>query len=162
MEQNSGEVREFVNFYNKRGEKLSLGFPKVKHSNKKVYFEKDGVVSYISMKGAKTLLNAGQKKIASKFKKSIGASDSLNLTHNIKSLGTSYTKGSKGKGFCISCSVSISYNVDYPLCNSCFKSFDYPYDEFFDHCHKCGEVKRKGRLSINGYTLCSACWKEEN
>jgi hypothetical protein len=162
MDQTSGEVREFINFYNARGEKISLGFPKAAHSNKKVYFEKDGEVEYISRKKADGLLKDGQKQIASKFKKSIGDSDSLNLTNNIKSIGTSYAKGSKGKGFCISCGTSKSYNVKYPLCNSCYKSYDDPYDEYFDHCHKCGEVKRKGRLSIEEFQLCSACWRDEN
>ena len=235
----SGEKREFFNFYNKYGDKLSLGFPMDSNSYKKVYFEKDGEIEYITMTKAKGILDAGMQKQVSMYLESVGDFDwalsgmdkpkglggsntqnknsSTNLTEKLKALRKQfYTArnisafhvftdkelnviadkkpctlealsqingigpeklknygqkiiglisrecGSKGEGFCISCGASKSYNVKYPICRPCFKSFDEPYDEYFDHCHKCGEVKRKGRLSIGGYTLCSACWKEEH
>ena len=165
FEWTSGEKREFFNFYNKYGDKLTLGFPMDNNSYKKVYFEKGGEKEYISMAKAKGLLDAGLQKQVSMYLESVGefewALSGMGKPQGLTSTSHSSSR-SKGKGFCISCGKSKSYNVNYPLCNSCFKSFDDPYDEYFDHCHKCGEVKRKGRLSIDGYTLCSACWKEEN
>lgn len=161
----SGETREFFNFYNKRGQKLSLGFPNDDNDSNKVYFEKDDEVEYISMNKALQLLDAGMKKQVEMYLVSTGGFSGVLSNFSGRSLSYRSPKKAstgRGDGYCINCARGVSYNVDKPLCRSCYRSFDDPYEEYFDHCHKCGEAKRRGRLSIDGYTLCSACWKIEN
>jgi ribosomal protein L37E len=62
------------------------------------------------------------------------------------------------EAFCIRCGSKISFNIQYPLCASCFetwskfKNIDYP--EY--RCHKCG----KNAETTYAKPLCYECYKK--
>lgn len=62
-------------------------------------------------------------------------------------------------GFCIICKEQVPYNIDKPLCKTCyFEKQEYRGNIFGKHCHKCGKYASK----ITDYKpLCFNCFKGE-
>jgi hypothetical protein len=64
---------------------------------------------------------------------------------------------SKGDGYCIRCSDSISFNIKSPYCTKCYKSWkkyrNFEYEE--KHCHQCS----KSHKTSFEKPICYSCFK---
>jgi phosphatidylserine/phosphatidylglycerophosphate/cardiolipin synthase-like enzyme len=62
--------------------------------------------------------------------------------------------------FCIRCGKGINYDIDQPLCPTCFKSWSRYMDKSYQekYCHYCGKVNK----TSFGKPLCIDCYKEIN
>ncbi len=79
------------------------------------------------------------------------------IIHSSESITLFQETEEQDEARCIRCEKSIPFNIEKPLCESCFTSWNFfqnlDYEE--SHCHNCG--KNDG-ISYR-YPLCYSCWE---
>ena len=65
----------------------------------------------------------------------------------------------RGKGFCIRCGKSITFNTDAPYCPECFRVWNKFKDPEYEekYCHSCG---KSNKLTTLSKPLCYSCFKK--
>jgi hypothetical protein len=87
-----------------------------------------------------------------------------NIISQASNVGTKLKKVGKKRiansCYCIRCSKGINYDLDKPLCSTCFKSWSRYMDKSYHekYCHYCGKVNK----TSFGKPLCMDCYKEIN
>jgi phosphatidylserine/phosphatidylglycerophosphate/cardiolipin synthase-like enzyme len=109
------------------------------------------------LKHALLLLNAGKKHEKKLVNFGNIVSRATQAAFTIKKVGKVMMEKSC---YCVRCGKSIDYDMDRPLCPTCFKIWskyaDTKYQEKF--CHYCG----KARKTSVGKPVCYDCYKELN
>jgi hypothetical protein len=87
-----------------------------------------------------------------------------NIISQASNVGTKLKKVGKitiaNSCYCIRCGKGINYDLDKPLCSTCFKSWSRYMDKSYHekYCHYCGKVNK----TSFGKPLCMDCYKEIN
>jgi len=126
-----------------------MGFKIDKSTEPEIYEKINGHVSYlidISEKHNKGLINTNNVPAHAKY-----TSTKLGQANNLK---ISYT------GYCIRCGKNIVFDLDKPLCPTCFKSWSKYMDDLYqeNYCHACGN-EHETSLSK---PLCVYCYRQLN
>lgn len=122
---------------------------KIDKSTDPVIYNK--VIEHVSL-----LINASKK-----HDKELNCSNTVNQTnYNITRQKMDNRAMMVNNGYCIRCGIIIDYNLNKPLCSSCFKSWSRYMDDSYQeqYCHSCGN---EDETSFSK-PLCIDCYKEIN